>query len=519
VGLDTVSPGPSALLRMIGVTKRFGDLVADDRVDFDVRAGEIHALLGENGAGKSTLMKILYGLYQPDAGEIQVAGEPVQIDSPHTAVRHGIGMVHQQFMLVPNLTALENVVLGMAKAGSVRLDLAAARRRLVELADEYALDVEPDAHVWQLSVGAQQRLEILKAVFRGARLLVLDEPTAVLAPSEVEQLFRIVRHLASEGRGVVFITHKLAEVEVVSNRITVMRLGRVTGTMQTEDATPARLATLMVGREITIGRVGPPVTGDRPVLSMAGATCLTDRGTQGLRDISMEVRRGEILGVAGVDGNGQSELVECIAGLRPLTGGSIEIAGVQPARVLSSPEILGFIPEDRHLQGLIGDFSVAENLVLKTYRRAPFAKYQVLRWRRIKELARQLIAEYDIRTPSPLTPARFLSGGNQQRVVVARESHLQPALLVASQPTRGLDISAVDAVLNLLRRQRDAGSAVLFISTELAEVLAVSDRVIVMYRGQVMGEVPPEERRLGDIGQMMLGRTLAQVEAERGAVA
>jgi ABC-type uncharacterized transport system ATPase subunit len=512
----TAIPG-SLMLEMDRITKRFGRLVADDEVSFDVRAGEIHALLGENGAGKSTLMKILYGLHRPDSGEIRFEGRPIRMSSPHEAVANGIGMVHQQFMLVPNLTAIENVVLGMSVERPPLLDLQGARRRLVELAREYRLEVDPDVPVWQMSVGAQQRLEILKALFRGARLLILDEPTSVLAPSEVGGLFRIMRQLASEGRAIVFISHKLTEVTEVSNRITVLRLGRVAGTLPTSEASPHELATMMVGREVSLDRVGPPHLGTDPILVLDSVSCLTDRGTPGLRNVDLVVRRGEILGVAGVDGNGQSELAECIAGLRPLSSGRLTILGAGPAAALRAPGLLGFVPEDRNRQGLIGDFDVSENLVLKTYGRRPFARRGLLNWSRIREHAREQIGAYDIRCPGPWAPVRSLSGGNQQKVVVARETYEQPALLVASQPTRGLDVGAVESVLNLIRQQRDRGAAVVFVSTELSEVLAVSDRVIVMHKGEVMGDIAPDPGSLPAIGEMMMGTRLDAIHGRSAA--
>lgn len=517
--VTAVGSSPRELLRMEGITKRFGALVADDRVSFDVRAGEVHALLGENGAGKTTLMKILYGLLQPDEGRIVFEGRPVSIRSPHEAVALGIGMVHQKFMLVPNLTALENVVLGLPTRRPPLLDLRSARERLVGLATEYGLAIDPDLPVWQLSVGAQQRLEILKALFRGARLLVLDEPTAVLTPLEVGQLFRVIRQLAAEGRGIVFISHKLAEVEEISDRVTVLRQGRVTGSLPTREATPRLLATMMVGREVSLERVGPPSEGGTPVLVLEDVRCLTDRRTIGLRGVSLTVRASEIVGVAGVDGNGQRELVECIVGLRPTTGGRISIAGEPPGRALRRPGLVGLIPEDRYLQGLVPDFSVAENLVLRAHARPPFSMAGWLRWAAIRRNAVEQIARHDIRCPGPEAPVRRLSGGNQQKVIVARETRDEPALFVAAQPTRGLDVGAVENVLTLLRRQRDRGAAVLLISTELPELFAVSDRIVVMHNGRLMGEVPPDPDRLAEVGEMMMGHRIQDAAAEREAVA
>lgn len=504
--LDTRSSGPDGLLlEMRNITKRFGSLVADDDVTFAVRRGEIHALLGENGAGKSTLMKVLYGMVKPDAGEIRIDGATATVSSPHDAVELGIGMVHQRFMLVPNLSAVENVVLGMRQPRAPLLDIAAARRRLVELVEDYQLYIEPDVPVWQLPVGMQQRLEILKALYRGAKLLVLDEPTAVLAPSEVQHLFRIMRTLVAEGRGIVFISHKLSEVREISDRITVLRAGRVTGTLPVAKATPSRLSEMMIGREVTLDRVAPPVTGGAPVLGISNLSCLNDRGTQALRDVSLTIRTGEIVGIAGVDGNGQRELVECIAGLRKPVSGVITIDGQPPGEILTRPDVFGFIPEDRHREGLVEDFSVAENIVLKAYTQGPFSRRGFLRWSAIDTHASEQIDRYGIRATGPSARARSLSGGNQQKVVIARETQEQPRLLVAAQPTRGLDVGAVESVLQLLRQQRDRGAAILFISTELPELLAVSDRIAVLHAGEVVGEVPPTPEYVDLIGQMMLG--------------
>ena len=495
-----------AVLRMEGITKRFPGVLANDQVSFDVRPGEIHALLGENGAGKSTLMKILYGLYRPDAGQIFINGRAVEIDSPRAAVEHGIGMVHQHFMLVPNLTAVENAVLGLPSRRPPLLDLEAARARLAELSADYQLDVDPLAPVWQLPVGAQQRLEILKALFREARVLVLDEPTAVLAPAEVDQLFRIVRLLASQGRGIVFISHKLEEVKAISDRITVLRAGQVVGTLPTAGASAGHLAQMMVGRPISLDRQSPPVAGGDTVLRLDQVSCLSDRGVPALRGVSLTVCRGEIVGVAGVDGNGQRELAECIAGLRRPTAGSVAISGMPVRGVVRDPALLGFIPEDRHRTGLILDFDVAENLVLKTVGDRPYTRHQILDWGRIIEHARGMIRRYDIRAAGPRVRVGTLSGGNQQRVVVARETGGDPALLVAAQATRGLDVGAVEGVHQLLREQRERGSAVLYIGTELSELLALCDRIVVLFEGEIMGEVPPDQALVGRIGEMMMGR-------------
>lgn len=505
-----MTTGPE-LLRMEGITKRFPGVLANDQISLDLRAGEIHALLGENGAGKSTLMKILYGLYTQDSGSFWIDGKPVEINSPRAAVQHGIGMVHQHFMLVPNLTAVENAVLGMKPEKPPFLDLDSARARLEELAAEYQLDVDPMSPVWQMPVGAQQRLEILKALFREAKILVLDEPSAVLAPAEVTQLFRILRRLADEGRGIIFISHKLSEVKEISDRITVLRTGRVIGTVPTEEAEPADLAHMMVGRPVSLDRVGPAVTGGKPVLVVDRVSCLTDRKTPALHEVSLTIRAGEIVGVAGVDGNGQRELVECIAGLRAPSGGSIHINNVEVNEVIRDPKLLGFIPEDRRRTGLVLTFSVAENLILKTHGQGHYKKRGLLNWNTVTEHALDVIRRFDVRCPGPNSPVMHLSGGNQQKVVVARETEANPAVLLASQPTRGLDIGAVSGVLDLLRAQRDQGAAVLFVSTELNEVLAVSDRIIILHKGEIMGEVPPDLDRIGQIGEMMMGRRQEQL--------
>ena len=494
------------ILRMEGITKRFPGVLANDNISLDVRAGEIHALLGENGAGKSTLMKILYGLQRPDSGRILLEGEEIQITSPRDAVRYGIGMVHQHFMLAQNLTAVENAMIGMRPERPPILDMAAARRRLEELSREYQLDVDPLSPVWQLPVGAQQRLEILKALFREARVLVLDEPTAVLTPTEVDQLFRIMRKLAAEGRGIIFISHKLDEVKEISDRVTVLRAGRVTGTVPTAEATPSQLARMMVGREISLDRRFPPRRGTEPVLVLDRVSALSDRGTPALREVSLQVSRGEILGVAGVDGNGQRELAECIAGLRRPTSGTVTINGHVVNDVVRDPKLLGFIPEDRHHMGLVLDFTIAENLVLKTHTEPPFARRGLLRWSRIYDHARDIIRRFNIRAPGPQVPVRTLSGGNQQRVVIGRETGANPAVLLASQATRGLDVGAVEAVHELMVQQRERGAAIVYICTELSEVLALSDRVVVLFQGQIMGEVSPDTVSLEQIGEMMMGQ-------------
>ncbi|NMA54818.1 MAG: ABC transporter ATP-binding protein [Firmicutes bacterium] len=503
------------ILRMEGITKQFGSNVANNSVNFDVYKGEVHTLLGENGAGKSTLMKVLYGIHQPDEGKIYVDGAEVTINSPREAVNYGIGMVHQHFMLASNLTALENIVLGMPTSRPPFLELNEAKVELGKIAAEYDLHVDLTIPVWQLPVGAQQRVEILKVLFRKANILILDEPTAVLTPPEVEQLYKVIDQLKAQGKSVIFISHKLNEVKKVSDRITVLRHGQVTGTISSKEANPNNLAKMMVGRAISLARKQPAVTdaSSDKVLEIKDVTCLGDKGVTALNNISLEVRRGEILGVAGVDGNGQRELAECIAGIRPVTEGSISINGQTVTGVVKDPRIMGYIPEDRRRTGLVLDFSIAENLVLKTISEPQYKKFgYFINWGTVYKHARQAIKEFDIRTSGPEAPARHLSGGNQQRVVLSRELEKKPAFILASQATRGLDVGAIENVQDLLREQRNQGAAILYISTELTEVMSISDRIIVMSKGEIMGEVTPDPSNLPQIGEMMMGLRTSEQE-------
>jgi simple sugar transport system ATP-binding protein len=493
-------------LRMVGITKSFPGVLANDNINLNVRWGEVHGLLGENGAGKSTLMNILYGLHHPDSGEIWIDGKKVHIASPRAAVELGIGMVHQNFMLIDNLTTLENVVLGIPQAHPPLLDLDTARQRFQELVDEYELPLKPSTPVWQLPVGHQQWLEILKQLFRDAHILVLDEPTAVLAPSQVHQLFRFVRRLVSEGRAVVFISHKFGEVFEVTDRITVLRDGQAMGTLNTPEANPSDLARLMVGRPISLDRRARPKLENQPnILEINDLSCVDERGIRSLNHLSLDIKGGEIVGIAGVDGNGQRELAECIGGLRKTTTGTIQIKNQMIHGVVKDPALLGFIPEDRRKTGLAMTFSVEENMILKRFEMPPYARRGILQLDAIQESAQTLIAEYNIKTPNSSIPARHLSGGNQQKVIVARELQGQPALIVAAQPTRGLDLSAVEAVHEVLLRERNRGAAVLFISTELEEVLSLSDRIVVLFNGEIMGEVSGEQANVDQIGELMLG--------------
>jgi len=498
-------------LRMVGITKHFPGILANNDITIQVKAGEVLGLLGENGAGKTTLMNILYGLHRPDSGEVFIHGKPVTIASAHEASELGIGMVHQHFMLVENLTAIENVVLGLPAERPPLLDLEPARVRFRQLTKEYGLELDPSTPVWQLPVGDQQWLEILKLLFRKARILILDEPTAVLAPSQAQQFFKTVRRFAEEGRAIIFISHKLEEMKEVADRVTVLRDGHVVGTVDAKTATPSLLAEMMVGRSVFLDRRPRPVTETRKeVLVIDSLNCLNDRGAPALRDFSLTVYAGEILGIAGVDGNGQRELAECIAGLRQPTDGTIHIMGDSVRGVVSDTTLLGYVPEDRRKTGLVLSFSVAENLLLKTCIYPPYTRRGVMQWPTIRRHADELIGEYDIRTPGSMIPTRYLSGGNQQKVVVARELSGGPVLLVTSQPTRGLDLGAVEAVHKVLLRERNRGCAVIFISTELPEVLALSDRIVVAYKGQIMGEIDGEGADVNLIGELMLGHREAR---------
>lgn len=497
---------------MQDITKTFPGVLANDHVTIECNKGEVLGLLGENGAGKTTLMNILYGLYPPDEGQVFIDGKEVSIHSPSEAIENGIGMVHQHFKLVDTLTVIENVILGMPTNKAV-LDLAPAREKFKKLCDEYELFVDPDTEVWKLPVGQQQWVEILKALYRDCKVLVLDEPTAVLTPSESDQLARAIRRITGQGRSVVFISHKLREVMEVTDKVTVIRDGAVVGTIATKDASQIKLAEMMVGRPITIERRERPAMPDGEViLDMQGVNATDDRGVHALKDFSLQVRAGEIVGVAGVDGNGQRELAECISGLRKPTSGTITIKGKPVTGVISDPSFMGFIPEDRHKTGLVLDFSVAENLVIKEYMNAPYTKNGILQYKEIKRHADEMIAKYNVKTPNCDVKAKTLSGGNQQKVVIAREMDPEPVFDMAAHPTRGLDLGAVTNVHDILLNERNRGAAVLFISAELQEIMAVADRIIVLYSGQIMGDLDGETADQNVIGQMMLGQKAEDIK-------
>jgi len=499
----------------LGITKRFPGVLANDDVTFEVRDGEVHALLGENGAGKTTLSNVLTGLYRPDEGRLLVAGSEVVFDSPREAIDAGIGMVHQHFRLIPTFTVTENIVLGAdAPQRGPLMDLRAAEEHIAELSERFALPVDPRAAIWQLSVGEQQRVEILKVLYRDARVLIMDEPTAVLTPPEVEGLVTTLRSMAADGRSVIFISHKLGEVTAVADRITVLRGGRSIGTVDAAQSTRESLAALMVGREIErIERRSVGVTADAPVvLRIDGLGADGDRGRAALHEVDLEVRAGEIVGVAGVAGNGQRELVEVIAGLRPRTGGRIEVDGETLGRNDARHPIrlgVSYVPQDRMGTGLAPDLTIAENLVLKRYRRPPVARPPFLRSTVIDAEADDLMARFDVRAPSSQTPTRRLSGGNVQKVLLAREMSSEPKVLVIASPTQGLDVGAVATVHQLLLDAAAEGVGVLLVSEDLDEVMALSDRIAVMYEGRILATIDAEDAEVGVIGQLMGGHVEA----------
>ncbi len=499
-----------------GITKRFPGVLAVDRVDFSLEKGEIHALLGENGAGKTTLMNMLYGLYQPDEGEILVNGEAVEFHDPNDAIRRGIGMVHQHFMLIPVMTVTENIILGVERTrpplaflGRLgRLDRRSARIRIRELAEQYGLAVDPNATIQDLPVGSQQRVEIVKTLYRRADIVILDEPTAVLTPQEADELFAVMRRLVEQGVSIVFISHKLKEVLAVADRISVLRDGRLVGTTTPAQATRESLAEMMVGREVLLTVVKEEARPGEPVLQVNGLRTLDDRDQVAVNDVSFEVRAGEILGIAGVQGNGQRELVEALTGLRSVEGGEVSVLG-QDVTHASPRQItemgVAYIPEDRQKHGLVLSYPVADNLVLNTYYRPPFAKRMVLNEPEIERHGRALVQEFDIRTPSVYTTSSSLSGGNQQKAIVARELSRPIKLLVAAQPTRGLDVGSTEFIHNRLVEQRRQGVAVLLISADLDEILSLSDRVVVVFEGEIVGTLPIADATRERVGLLMAG--------------
>ena len=502
-------------LEVRNITKRFPGVLANDRVNFDLRKGEIHALLGENGAGKTTLMNIIYGLYTPNEGEFFIAGDDglqkAEIRTPHDAIRAGIGMVHQHFMLVPVFTVAENIILGQEITKGPSLDLRTARKKILALSEEYGLEIDPDAIVEDLPVGVQQRVEIVKALYRRARILVLDEPTAVLTPQEAESLFRIMRQLTERGVSIIFITHKLKEVLAVADRITAMRRGQVVGTTIPAESDEHKLAAMMVGREVILTVEKIPAQPKDVVMEVKDLSVDDERGVEVVRQVGFEVRAGEILGIAGVQGNGQTELVESLSGLRQRKSGSITLAGKEIPEL--SPRLnveagQAHIPEDRHKHGLVLAYTIADNEVLCTYYQPPFARGIQRNQKAVLDNAVKLIERFDIRTPSPNLPASNLSGGNQQKVIVARELSRPIKLLIANQPTRGLDVGSIEYIHRQIVDMRDRGIAVLLVSAELDEITSLSDRIAVMYHGQIVATVDPDKITRAELGLLMAGSSL-----------
>ena len=500
---------------MRSISKRFSGVIANDQVDFDLRKGEVHALLGENGAGKSTLMNVLAGLYRAESGSIFIQGKQVNFGSPREAINAGIGMVHQHFMLVPSQSVTENILLGLTEP-RFRMRLPEFNKKVAEIADQYGLHVDPEAKIWQLSVGEQQRVEILKMLYRGADVLIMDEPTAVLAPTEISELFNTLRSMTDQGKSIVFISHKLQEVMEISDRVTVLQKGKVTSSgIYTKDVSRADLAHLMVGREVIFRVEKKAVQAGETVLDVKGLKAFNDKGIQSLKGVSINVREGEIVGLAGVAGNGQNELAEALAGLREVTEGSIS---VNEKDVTNKPVKLGIrhgislIPADRTHVGTAPNLSVTDNVIMKNYDQSPISKG----WRVISSeadsYASDLKEAYDIIVPSIDTSVRLLSGGNLQKVILAREISSEPKFMIAVQPTRGLDVGAIEGVQKLLLAQRESGAAILLISEELEELLTLSDRIYVIYEGEIMGETSDGD--INKIGEMMTGTPLEQIEAE-----
>jgi ABC-type uncharacterized transport system ATPase subunit len=496
------------VLEVRDITKRFPGVLANDHINFTLEPGEIHAFLGENGAGKSTLMNILYGLYDPDEGEIFINGQLATIRGPNDAIRQGLGMVHQHFMLVPTLTVAENVMLGTEITSGILLDERTANRRIRELSTRYGLDVPPEALIQDLPVGVQQRVEIVKALYRGADILILDEPTAVLTPQEADDLFDVMRTLKAQGKSIIFISHKLKEVLAIADRITVLRRGRVVGSANPKQATEEQLAAMMVGRAVTLVVVKDEAHPRADVLEVESLVVADDRRTIAVDALSLNVRAGEVLGIAGVQGNGQSELVEALTGLRPVVSGHVrllghDVTGATPRTILEAG--VAHIPEDRHRHGLVLSYSIADNLVLSTYYHQPFAHGLLIDEMAIDQNAQRLVKEFDVRTPSTMTPAASLSGGNQQKVVVGREFSRPIKLLIAAQPTRGLDVGSIEFIHSGIIRKRDQGVAILLVSAELDEILALSDRIAVMFKGKILATLPAAEATREGLGLLMAG--------------
>ena len=497
------------VVEMKNITKMFGEFTANENISLTLHKGEVHALLGENGAGKSTLMNVLYGLYQPTSGEIYIKGSRIKDNSPALAISKGIGMVHQHFMLIPTFTVTENIILGMEPTyGLNQVDIQKAAEKVKEISQKYGLTVDPFAKIQDISVGMQQRVEILKTLYRGAEILILDEPTAVLTPQEIKELIQIMRNLTAQGKSIIIITHKLKEIKEVADFCTVIRRGRHIDTVDVKDVTTDDLAAMMVGRDVNFQvDKGESKVGD-VVLKVNKLVATDNRGIRALDELDLEVRAGEILGIAGVDGNGQSELIEVLTGLRPATSGAVEIKGTNitnktPRGIMDSG--ISNIPEDRQRRGLILDFTIAENMILQNFDKSPFSSGVKLNKEAISSFAKKLIDKFDVRPTNEEMQVKSLSGGNQQKVIIAREVTNDPDLLIAAQPTRGLDVGAIEFVHKSLVEQRDKGKAVLLVSLELDEVISVSDRIAVIYEGKIVGIVDAKDANENKLGLMMAG--------------
>ncbi|MGB5947312.1 ABC transporter ATP-binding protein [Paenisporosarcina sp.] len=499
------------VIEMLNIRKEFGNFVANDNITLQLKKGEIHALLGENGAGKSTLMNILFGLYQPEGGEIRVRGQEVKITDPNVANNLGIGMVHQHFMLVEDFSVTENIILGSEPTKGGMISVKTAAKKVQELSELYNLNVDPYAKIQDISVGMQQRVEILKTLYRGAEILIFDEPTASLTPQEITELIQIMRRLIEEGKSIILITHKLKEIMDVSDRVTVIRKGKGIGTVITAETNPNDLASLMVGRQVEFKTVKGQANPSTNVLEVKDLVVTDYRGIEKVKGLNLHVRKGEIVGIAGIDGNGQSELIEAITGLRKVKSGQVfmngqEITGHRPRKVTESG--VGHIPQDRHKHGLVLDFSVGHNIALQTYYSSPNSKNGFMDYSAISKKANEIIQKYDVRTQGDHEPARALSGGNQQKAIIGREIDRDPDLLIAALPTRGLDVGAIEFIHQRLIEQRDKGKAVLLISFELDEVMNVSDRIAVIYDGQIVETLDPLQTNEQELGLLMAGQTL-----------
>ncbi|AVR01107.1 ABC transporter ATP-binding protein [Oceanobacillus sp. M65] len=502
------------VVEMLNIRKEFPGIIANDDITIQLKKGEIHALLGENGAGKSTLMNVLFGLYHPEKGEIRVKGKPVNMTDPNVANDHGIGMVHQHFMLVEPFTVTQNIILGAEPTSMGKIDLRKAEKEVQALSNKYGLKVDARAKIQDISVGMQQRVEILKTLYRGADVLIFDEPTAVLTPQEIIELMQIMKSLIAEGKSIILITHKLKEIMQICDRCTVIRKGKGIGTVDVADTSVDELASLMVGRDVSFKTQKTPAQPKETILKVNNLHVKDSRKVDMVKGLNLEVRAGEIVGIAGVDGNGQSELIEAITGLKKAQKGSIELNGkaitnLSPRKVTESG--VGHIPQDRHKFGLVLDFPIGENIVLQTYYKKPYSKYKVLNYKEIYDKAEKLIKEYDVRTPSVYTKARALSGGNQQKAIISREVDRSPDLLIAAQPTRGLDVGAIEFIHQKLIEERDKGRAILLVSFELDEILDVSDRIAVVFDGEIVANVKPEETNEQKLGLLMAGSSEEKV--------